>query len=783
VDDGADELRRSQERYALAMQASEEGFWDWIVATDEFYASPRMLELYGFPPDTVFTGRDDFLARFPFHPEDRPKWQEAVAAHFAGKTSRFDKELRIVRGGETRWLHVTGLATRDASGQVVRWTGATKDVTARKQTEEALRLSEKRYALVMAASDEGYWDWIVATDEFYASPRLLEIYGFPPGTAFAGREDLLARFPIHPEDRRGWQEGIAAHFAGKTERFEKDLRILRGGEIRWLHLTGLATRNASGEVVRWTGATKDMTARRSAEEALRISEERYALAMQATGAGHWDWKVATDEYYTSPRHLEIAGFPPGTKFSGRAEVVARVQFHPDDRPKYDAAVAAHFAGETPRLDIVMRLVRPDELRWVHLIGMCLRDAAGVPVRWAGSVTDITEYKRAEEELKRLERQLRQAQKLEALGTLAGGIAHDFNNILGAMLGYGEMALRDTPKGSRLRRDLDSIMIAGERGRALIDRILAFSRSGVGERVAVHVEAVIREVLDLLSAKLPDHVRVEADLRAARATTLGDPTQVHQVFMNLATNAIQAMASGGVLRVSLETLRLDAPRPATTGEVPPGEHLVLKVIDSGAGIAPEILERIFDPFFTTKEVGVGTGLGLSLVYGIVAELGGAIEVASTVGNGSAFTVYLPRADDAAEERSTEQPQVPRGDGQRLLVVDDDKPLLTLATRTLEELGYAPVGFASSTAALEAFRADPGRFDAIVTDERMPGLSGSALIREVRQIRRAIPILLVGGYLGGQVTALALEAGADEVLKKPLLARDLAVSLARVLASSS
>jgi CheY-like chemotaxis protein len=346
-----------------------------------------------------------------------------------------------------------------------------------------------------------------------------------------------------------------------------------------------------------------------------------------------------------------------------------------------------------------------------------------------------------------------------------------------------MALRDTPKASRLRRDLDNIMIAGERGRALIDRILAFSRSGVGERVAVHVEAVVREVLELLSAKLPHHIRVEADLRAACATTLGDPTQVHQVLMNLATNAIQAMASRGVLRVSLETLRLAAPRPATTGEVPPGEFLVLKVVDSGAGIAPEILERIFDPFFTTKEVGVGTGLGLSLVYGIVAELGGAIEVASTVGKGSAFTVYLPRADDAAEERASEQPQIPRGSGQRVLVVDDEVPLLTLTIRTLEELGYATVGFASSAAALEAFRGDPGLFDAIVTDERMPGLSGSALIREVRGIRGKIPIVLVGGYLGGQVTALALEAGADEVLKKPLLARDLAASLARVLASFS
>src|SRR5258706_1820691 len=633
----------------------------------------------------------------------------------------------------------------------------------------------------MTAADEGYWDWIVDTDEFYCSPRLLEMSGCPPGTTFAGRGDFLARFPLHPEDRLTWQEGVAEHFAGKTARFEKELRTLRDGETHWLQLTGLATRNTSGRVVRWAGATKDITARKQAEQALRLSEERYALAMQASGEGHWDWKIASDEYYTSPRHLEIAGFPPGTKFSGRAEVVARVPFHPDDRPRYEAAVAAHFAGETPRVDIEMRLVRPNGLRWVRLLGICLRDATGTPVRWAGSVSDITEQKRAQEELKRLEQQLRQAQRLEALGTMAGGIAHDFNNILAAMLGYGEMARRDVPAGTRLHRDLENVMIAGERGRALVERILAFSRSGVGERVPVHVEAVACEVLELLSPKLPANIRVELDLRAARAAMLGDPTQVHQLCMNLATNAVQAMASGGVLRVSLETLRLDAPRVVTTGNVSPGGFLVLKVIDSGVGIAPEILERIFDPFFTTKEVGVGTGLGLSLVYGIVAELGGAIDVASAAGKGSAFSVYLPRAGDAVEAQG-EQTQLPRGAGQRVLVVDDEELLVKLAIRTLEELGYAPVGIASSVAALQAFRADAAKFDAVVTDERMPGLTGSELIREVRALRPEIPVLLVGGYVGGQVTALALEAGADEVLKKPLLARELATSLARVLARS-
>jgi CheY-like chemotaxis protein len=342
-------------------------------------------------------------------------------------------------------------------------------------------------------------------------------------------------------------------------------------------------------------------------------------------------------------------------------------------------------------------------------------------------------------------------------------------------------VRAAPTGRRLHRYLDSIIVAGERGRALVDRVLAFSRSGVGERVPVHVEKVVREALDLLSARLPPDITLHAKLHAAGAAMQGDATQVHQVLMNLATNASQAMPAGGTLRVSLRAERIEQARTSTIGAVAPGDYLVLEVSDTGTGIPAEILERIFDPFFTTKEVGTGTGLGLSLVHGIVTELGGAIDVASTVGAGTTFTVYLPRAGDVAETDSNEELALPRGDGQRVLVVDDEEPLVKLATRTLEELGYAPIGFTSSTAALAAFRADPERFDAVITDERMPGISGSALIREVRGIRDRIPIVLMSGYIGGAVARQAREAGAEEVLKKPLSARDLATSLARVLHS--
>ena len=394
-------------------------------------------------------------------------------------------------------------------------------------------------------------------------------------------------------------------------------------------------------------------------------------------------------------------------------------------------------------------------------------------------TERAERRHAEEALRRMEARLRQAQRLEAMGTLAGGIAHDFNNILAAILGFGERALRDTPAGSRLRRDLESVLAAGERGRALVDRVLAFSRAGTAERVAVHVEEVVREALDLVAARSPQGIVVETALHAGRAAMQGDPTQVHQLLMNLATNALQAMPSGGTLRVSLRSARADAARVATIGTIAAADYIVLEVADTGTGIPPEILDRIFDPFFTTKEVGVGTGLGLSLVHGIVMQVGGAIDVASTVGSGTTFTVYLPRAGDATDQGAHTDQVVPLGAGQRVLVVDDEEPLVRLATETLEGLGYVPVGFTSSAAALEAFRADPKAFDAVITDERMPGISGATLIREVRGIRRSVPIVLVSGYVGGLVASRAYNCGANEVLRKPLSARELATSLARVL----
>ena len=457
--------------------------------------------------------------------------------------------------------------------------------------------------------------------------------------------------------------------------------------------------------------------------------------------------------------------------------------HPDDRPRFEAALKDHFERRTAHYECEYRVRQPDgQWRWLHARGHCLRDSAGRPVRFIGSTSDVNEQKLAQANKEQLEAQLRQSQKMEAIGTLAGGIAHDFNNILGAILGYGELAHQHSPEGSPLRRYLDNVMHAAERAQALVERILGFSRSGLGERAPVNVQFVIEETLELLEASLPAAIRLESRVEAGKSAVIGDATYLHQVAMNLCTNAIQAMESGGVLRVILDRAEVKEHRTLSRGSLAPGRYVRLTVSDTGVGIPPAVLERMFDPFYTTKGVGRGTGLGLSLVHGIVIDLGGAIGVTSTAGEGTSFEIWLPVAGETALPAAEADRALPHGNGETVMIVDDERPLVALAEEITAQLGYEPVGFDSSSAALKAFRETPQRFDAVLTDEAMPDLVGTELAREIRRLRPAVPIILMSGYGGTQLTNRAAEIGVNEVLRKPLHRRDLAESIARVLGSA-
>ena len=390
--------------------------------------------------------------------------------------------------------------------------------------------------------------------------------------------------------------------------------------------------------------------------------------------------------------------------------------------------------------------------------------------------DITERKQAEAERIRLEQRLRQAEKMEAVGRLAGGIAHDFNNILGGILGYAEMLAEKAPPGSPLKRYADNVLSGASRASGLVEQILSYSRSQRGKRAPVELGRVVSETLELVQGSLPAGIRLETSL-ISQLYVVGDATQLHQITMNLCTNACHAMAAGGTLRVRLDPVKVDADRQLAHTILHAGEYACLTVEDTGSGMDQATMQRIFEPFFTTKEVGKGTGLGLSLVYGIVTDSAGAIEVASTPGKGSCFAIYLPRVEaPAAVEDATAGP-LERGRGERVLVVDDEEGLVAVTSEVLKHIGYEPVGCSDGTAALAAF--DAGGIDAVIADEVMPGISGTQLATELRRKRADLPIVLVSGYTGPMLTERARGAGVTEILKKPVQSRAIASALARVL----
>ncbi len=400
---------------------------------------------------------------------------------------------------------------------------------------------------------------------------------------------------------------------------------------------------------------------------------------------------------------------------------------------------------------------------------------------AMSVTLVVRADQRHAEAQRaLQTQLSRASKLESLGTLAGGVAHDFNNVLAGIVGFAEMAQDTAPMGSDQARHLDRVLQAALRGKALVERILAFSRGGARETSVFDLAPVVEEVLSLLAASLRPGVILERGLAAHGALVRGDPTQAFEAVMNLCTNAMQAMPEGGMLSVQLERRHVTALQVLSHSRLAPGDVVALTVSDQGCGITAEVMERLFEPFFTTRRKQAGTGLGLAVVHGVVAEFGGAIDVRSTAGQGASFTLYFPEfKGEAASAAVAPAISAPVGKGQRLIVVDDEPLLVTLAQEMLQGLGYEPVGFTDSAAALQALRAAPRRFSALITDEVMPGLTGTQLTQALRGFAPQLPVLLISGYGGALLAARATAAGVTRVLTKPLQRADLARVLAELL----
>src|SRR5258706_284799 len=394
-------LRLSEERYAFAMEAAQDAHWDWIVGTDEYYTSPRVVEVFGLPPGTSFTSRQDYLAKTPLVKEDMQAWLSAARELFAGTGSRLSMELRAMIHGEIRWIQHNGVCLRDASGRAVRWCGTVRDVTERRRPMEALRLSEERYARALEGSNEGIWEWNLVTGELFESPHARQLYGIADGVEIRTRADLEAHARFHPADRHGIQDAIQDCLARRSGGFDIEYRILhQAGETRWVRCCGKVFLDADDQPARITGSVSDVTDRKRVEDALRDSEERYARALKASADGIWEWSPASDRMYVSPRARELFGVADEVQIDTRAGLRAEIRFHPEDRQRTEHTIQASLARRAGGFDMEYRVIDAvGEMRWLRTRAKIFADAEGAPARLTGSLTDITERKRAEEALR------------------------------------------------------------------------------------------------------------------------------------------------------------------------------------------------------------------------------------------------------------------------------------------------------------------------------------------------------------------------------------------------
>jgi PAS domain S-box-containing protein len=680
-----------------------------------------------------------------------------------------------------------------------------KEVEEGRKAGEALREAERNYRELVQHAAAGIYQVDFRTQRFTSVNDIMcQALGY-------SREELLAMSPldiIDEESRARFANRMARWHAGEEPDKHVEYRIrTRDGRTIETILENTFSTDEDGKPLGATVIVHDITERKRMEAALRESEEKFKALSEAA--------AALIIIYRGNRHLYVNQAAESILGYTREEMLAMEDFiglfHENYRELAKKRAVARMGGEAKeaRYEAIV-ITKTGEERWLDVCSN-LVSYQGAP---AGVVMgmDITERKRMEaalresrdklemrveertaelqqayrslqqemEERERLQEHLRQAHKMEAIGTLASGIAHDFNNMLAIIMGNAELALDEDSLGS-IHENLKQILHASKRSRDLIKQILTFSRKDGGKGKIIEIVPVVRETHDLLRASLPTTINMELKVRAKADTTIvADPTQIEQVIVNLASNAGYAMReTGGTLTIGLSTVT--GRSSLFYDDVAPGRYVKLTVKDTGRGIPPEVQQRMFDPFFTTKEPGVGTGMGLSVVYGIVKGYGGTIEAESEVGKGSTFIVLLPQADVFVriEREKDEDVVLSKGAQKHILFVDDEPALVHMTTRLLERLGYRVTALTDSTKALKIFKEAPSSFDLVITDQTMPDMTGLALAPKLLAVRTDLPIILCTGFSETVSSETAKEAGIREFIMKPITGGEMARAIRRVL----
>ena len=776
-----EDLRTSENRLRLALEATSEGLWDWDFKTGHIYRSPHYYELVGRSPEE--DKGDLSFFKTTVHPKDLPNAMQQLEDHKSGKTNGLEFIYQLASSDLTRWIRVKGsIVERASDGSPLRMVGTLTDVTEHQSREEALRESRTLLDAALASMS----DAIFISDEKGEFTLFNE--AFANFHRFENKDACLKRLSEYPDILEiSFPNGNVAPLemwavprALRGEVVTNAVYHLRRKDTgaTWVGSYSFAPiRDKTGAIVGSVVVGRDISKLIKSEEDLRKSEQRLRLAQKAAQSGTWEWDLETNENIWSDELFRLYGLDKNVH-KPSFETFKR-QVHPDDRHRIEDIIQMAILEQT-ELTMEWRVNTSDgTLRWLFSRGKPYFGPKGQISRYLGIVMDITSRKQAEDERKKLWSQLVQAQKMEAIGTLAGGIAHDFNNILGAILGYAELARDVSPTEWRGIKDLDQVIAAGCRAKELVKQILAFSRQEACERIPLRPAPIVKEAIKLIRSSLPTTIDIRQDLDQDAGALLGDPTQIHQITMNLCTNAYHAMEeTGGTLSISLKRKSLSPQDVKGIPDGQPGDFLQLTVKDTGQGIEPQIKDRIFEPYFTTKATGKGTGMGLAIIHGIIKSYQGFILCQSQIGVGTEFTVYLPILETTIE--NTQQKVEPLiGGTEHILVVDDEYLLAEMLRSMLSRLGYQVVALSKTKEALSAFEAKPNEFDMMITDLTMPEMTGIELARQIHMIRPDLPIILCTGYSSVISEEQARGIGIKGFAHKPLIKKEFASLVRRIL----
>ncbi len=747
---GEDTLRESEARYRMLVEHANDLVLEVEADGRIAYANPRLRPLLGLAPTSaVPTNLFDLV-----HEDDRAR----VRAELREAPALLSFRHRTSEGTD-RWLEATAARFSRSSGEE-QYVLVCRDGTERHETERALREAATLFTNTFRASPISNSITSLHTGRILEVNRAFESYFGYSRAEVIGSTTVELGLWADPTDRLAYVKELEAH--GSVRAFEASLRN-RAGQVG-TYLMSAERVQIAGEPY-LVNVIEDVTERRSGERALRESEEKFHKAFR-----------------TSPHPLSVADFETGALIEvneayERATGLTQQQLIGRE-PSELGIVAA------PRRERALQLwsggsqVRDLEIQFKHSSGDARTGLASADfIELAGrrciivGIHDITEQRRMEAAKTQLEAELRQVQKLEAIGTLAGGIAHDFNNILGAMLGYTEIAKLDAAALPEVIESLTEVQRAGERAKELVRQILTFSRRHPQERRPIRLQPILAEAHRLLRSTLPATIELSAQASPETERVHADPTQIHQIILNLATNAAHAL-SGKPGRIEIQLSNYDpsgARAARSTPNLPAGRYVELTVKDDGSGMDEDTLQHLFEPFFTTKKPGEGTGLGLSVVHGIVKDHEGILHVDSEQHVGSTFHIWFPVfSDQSPELEAAHQSPLTPGNGERILFIDDEPTLCSAAQKLLGKLNYVVTTRTKPAEAVQLFRADPTAFDLVITDLTMPGMTGVDVAVQMLLARPGMPLILVTGFNASWTLDSVRALGICDLVMKPLSA---------------